>query len=63
MLAACRLAGLSALEAHYADDNAQAQSGVEEQYERYTRGRDSARKRPWTALAGRPVGWDANQGR
>jgi hypothetical protein len=30
MLVACRLAGLSALEAHYADDNAQAQSGVEE---------------------------------
>jgi hypothetical protein len=29
MLAACRLAGLSALEGHYADDNAQAQSGVE----------------------------------
>jgi hypothetical protein len=29
MLVACRLAGLSALEAHYADDNAQAQSGVE----------------------------------
>jgi hypothetical protein len=27
MLVACRLAGLSALEAHYADDNAQAQSG------------------------------------
>ena len=31
MLVACRLAGLSALEPHYADDNAQAQSGVEEQ--------------------------------
>ena len=30
MLVACRLAGLSALEGHYADDNAQAQSGVEE---------------------------------
>jgi hypothetical protein len=30
MLVACRLAGLSAHEAHYADDNAQAQSGVEE---------------------------------
>ena len=30
MLVACRLAGLSALEAHYADDNAQAQSGVKE---------------------------------
>jgi hypothetical protein len=29
MLVACRLAGLSALEGHYADDNAQAQSGVE----------------------------------
>ena len=29
MLVAYRLAGLSALEAHYADDNAQAQSGVE----------------------------------
>ena len=29
MLVACRLAGLSALEAHYADDNAEAQSGVE----------------------------------
>jgi hypothetical protein len=26
MLVACRLAGLSAVEAHYADDNAQAQS-------------------------------------
>jgi len=34
MLVACRLAGLSALEGHYADDNAQAQSGVEEQQER-----------------------------
>jgi hypothetical protein len=34
MLVACRLAGLSALEPHYADDNAQAQSGVEEQRER-----------------------------
>jgi hypothetical protein len=34
MLVACRLAGLSALEAHYADDNAQAQPGVEEQQER-----------------------------
>jgi hypothetical protein len=30
MLVACRLAGLSALGAHYADDNAQAQSGVDE---------------------------------
>ena len=30
MLVAYRLAGLSALEGHYADDNAQAQSGVEE---------------------------------
>jgi hypothetical protein len=29
MLVACRLAGLCALEGHYADDNAQAQSGVE----------------------------------
>ena len=29
MLVACPLAGLSALEAHYADDNTQAQSGVE----------------------------------
>ena len=27
MLIACRLAGLSALEAYYADDNAQAQFG------------------------------------
>jgi hypothetical protein len=35
MLVACRLAGLSALEGHYADDNAQAQSGVEEQQERH----------------------------
>ena len=34
MLVACRLAGLSALEGHYADDNAQAQSGVKEQQER-----------------------------
>ena len=34
MLVACRLAGLSALEGHYADDNAQAQSVVEEQQER-----------------------------
>jgi hypothetical protein len=34
MLVACRLAGLSVLEAHYADDTAQAQSGVEEQWER-----------------------------
>jgi hypothetical protein len=34
MLVACRLAGLSALEVHYADDNAQAQSGVEELQER-----------------------------
>ena len=34
MLVACRLAGLSALEGHYADDNAQAQSGVEELQER-----------------------------
>jgi hypothetical protein len=34
MLVACRLAGLSALEGHYADDNAQAQSGGEEQQER-----------------------------
>jgi hypothetical protein len=34
MLVACRLAGLSALEGHYVDDNAQAQSGVEEQQER-----------------------------
>ena len=33
MLFAYRLAGLSALEGHYADDNAQAQSGVEEQQE------------------------------
>ena len=32
MLVACRLAGLSVLEAHYADDTAQAQSGVEEQW-------------------------------
>jgi hypothetical protein len=31
MLVACRLAGLSALEGHHAGDNAQAQSGVEEQ--------------------------------
>ena len=29
MLVASRLAGLSALEGHYADDNAQAQSGLE----------------------------------
>jgi hypothetical protein len=29
MLAAYRLAGLSALEGHYADDDAEAQSGVE----------------------------------
>jgi hypothetical protein len=34
MLVACRLAGLSALEAHYADGNARAQSGVDEQQER-----------------------------
>ena len=34
MLVACRLAGLSALEAHYADVNAQAQSGVEGQQDR-----------------------------
>jgi hypothetical protein len=33
MHVACRLAGLSAVEAYYADDNAQAQSGVEEQQE------------------------------
>jgi hypothetical protein len=32
MLVACRLTGLSALEAHYADNNAQAQSGVEAQH-------------------------------
>jgi hypothetical protein len=30
MLVACRQAGLSALEGHYADDNAEAQSGVDE---------------------------------
>ena len=30
MLVACRLAGLSALKTHYADENAQAQSGAEE---------------------------------
>jgi hypothetical protein len=30
MLVAFRLAGLSALGAHYPDDNAQAQSGVDE---------------------------------
>jgi hypothetical protein len=35
MLVACRLAGLSALEAHYGDDNAQAQSGVEGLQERH----------------------------
>jgi hypothetical protein len=34
MVVACRLAGLSALEGHYADDNAQAQSGVEGQQDR-----------------------------
>jgi hypothetical protein len=34
MLVACRLACLSALGAHYADDTAQAQSGVEEQQDR-----------------------------
>jgi hypothetical protein len=30
MLVAFRLAGLSALGAHYPDDNAQAQSGIDE---------------------------------
>ena len=30
MLVACRLAGISALDAHYADLNALAQSGVDE---------------------------------
>jgi hypothetical protein len=34
MLVACRLAGLSALGAHYADENTQAQFGVKEQQER-----------------------------
>ena len=29
MLVACRQAGLSALETHYADDNAEAQFGIE----------------------------------
>ena len=34
MLVACRLAGLSALGAHYADINARTQSGVDELQER-----------------------------
>jgi hypothetical protein len=44
MLVAYRLAGLSGLEGHYADDNAQAQSGVDEQQER-RRSRPSAAMR------------------
>jgi hypothetical protein len=44
MLVACRLAGLSALETHYADDSAQAQSGIEEQQERrYSRPSEAMR--------------------
>jgi hypothetical protein len=48
MLVAYRLAGLSALEGHYADDNAQAQSGVKEQQERR---RSSTVRRPCTSPA------------
>jgi hypothetical protein len=52
MLVACRLAGLSALETHYADDNAQAQSGVGEQQERRRPRPSEGHARPVTFLLG-----------
>jgi hypothetical protein len=55
MLAACRLGGLSALDAHYADDNAQAQSGVEVQVREPPHGREKSPREKGVRAEPRPT--------
>jgi hypothetical protein len=57
MLVACRLAGLSALEGHYADINARTQCGVEEQQGRRRPRLSEEMRRPVESCSDVILGW------